>query len=258
MTARTFKSRLLGAGSLRAALVFPMAVAGIMAAQAVTTEASASLNGDFPFSLTDNATYGGGTNLASATFLSLPPSQNAVRFVPTLGSNGIVNNFYSPTGTQITGYSIIKNSDVDISTGVSGNVLNVADASGLPLIPNFLTFSFTTSSAPGTTPDNRFSYTMSDIVWERGTITNSLAFNSTGFLTDSQGRWTGQVATLNAAFTTNCPKVPVAGQECHNFNGIFDFQTLGDGNVQNIPEPVSLSLLGIGIAGLVAARRRRI
>ena len=255
MNARSFKSRLLGASSVRAVLLGSMAVAGVLAGQAVTNQASASLNGTFSFDGTLGTAYVG-TSLSSATDVILSATQNLVFSVPPIvPTNGIVNNFYSP---PLTTYSILPLSWVDLATGLPGNSMPVVDDSDFPLYDSFLTFSFTSPNAAGTTPNGRFTYSISDIVWERGSILNTLNFESSGFIIDSApGGTTGQLATLSGSFHSTCPKVPVFGKPCNAATVHFDFETLGDGTYQNVPEPVSMSLLGIGIVGLMVARRHR-
>ena len=255
MTTRIFKSRLLGGSSIRAALLGTMAVAGIMAGQAVANQASASLNGAFSFDGSLGTAYVG-TSLKTATDVILSATQNLVFSVPpTVATNGLVNNFYSPPANT---YSVLPLSYVDLATGNSGNSMPVVPDSGFPLYSNFLTFSFTSPNAAGTTPNGRFTYSISDIVWEPGLFLNTLNFESSGFINDSApGGVTGQLATLSGSFHTTCPLIPVVGQPCNAATVHFDFETLGDGHYQSVPEPVSMSLLGIGIAGLAAVRRRR-
>ena len=263
MTARTFKSRLLSGAS--SAFVCSMAVAGFMAVQAVTTEASASLNGYFTFTV--NAQFDGlpGHKLSDATFIALTPTQNDVGVVPAIDPvNSVTNNFYAPGNVQTTGFSVFYQSHVSLTTGLSAvspddgenytNVVFTTDDSGFPLFTDFLTFSFTSPDAPGTTPQGRFTYSISSITWEGGTKHNTMTMESAGYITDSQGKYSGQLATLNAAFTTSCGVTVV---ECETAVGAFTFEVPGDGNVQHIPEPVTMTAFGLGVAGLMAARRRR-
>ena len=254
MTARTFKSRLFSGVS--SAFVCSMAVAGFIGIQAVTTQASASLNGALSF----DGTLGGsgyvGASLKTATDIILSPLDPVgFALLPVVPTNGIMNNFYSPSGLQdASNIRVLYLSNVSINTGFAGNSMPVVDSTGIPLYSNFLTFSFT-SSVAGTVPNGRFTYDISDIVWEAGTKLNTLNFFSTGFIGDSGfPGFSGQQATLSGSFSTHC----VANTSCNTITSHFEFETLGDGHYQNIPEPVSMSLLGIGIAGLVAARRRRI
>ena len=278
MTARTFKSRLLSGAS--SAFVCSMAVAGFMAVQAATTDASASLNGYMTFS-TGNAEFEGGNNtLGGATFLVLDalPENDVGSQVPTSPINGNPNNFYYNPAHP---YSFSAFSHVAITTGMSAgvappadipfdesysNVLPTTNASGLPYISSLLTFAYSDpllAAVPGlgkgSSPQARFSYDMSAITWTSSGADN-LSFTSTGFIIDTGiPGFASQQAVLTGSFTTACPadQSPLEAHECELANGALVFYTLGDGNVQNIPEPVTMTMFGVGIAGLMAARRRR-
>ena len=279
MTVRTFKSRLLSGAS--SAFVCSMAVAGFMAVQAATTDASASLNGYMAFSTVNVEFEGGNGTLGGAQFLVLDAlADNDVGSqVLTSPLNGKPNNFYYNPAHP---YSFSAFSHVEITTGMSSgpaappadimfgesysNVLPTTNAGGFPYIQSFLTFAYSDpllAAVPtlgkGSSPQARFSYDLSSITWSTSGADN-LSFTSTGFIIDSGiPGFASQQAVLTGSFTSACQtnESPPEGEECELANGALVFYTLGDGNVQNIPEPVTMTMFGVGIAGLMVARRRR-
>lgn len=109
--------------------------------------------------------------------------------------------------------------------------------------------------------DIQFNYDR--IVWEAGTASGAPA-GGLGGTSALVGYWisTTSNATLpgslvNGALVDGGPNALISNSLNSNILGQYNFQVRNGQVVSPVPEPASLALLGIGLAGLAAMRRRK-
>ncbi len=227
---------------MKAKLGAVCAVIGIMAASSAMTEASAyTVSGYFTFvAVGQGVTYSGGTNLSTATSVTFPTTEY-VNFIPSTNLvDGVANDFASGLSWSFSNFATVT-----LSTGTLSTV------GGFVNIPSFLTFAANSFLGTGTTPADRFTYDMVLTNWT-SSAANELTLTSQGFVYDAVGAFYPTPAELSISLTSNCGLKP-----CNAAAGTWVFSAEGTGGNSLIPEPVSMSLLGAGLAGLAVARRRR-
>ncbi len=278
MSTKSFKSRLLSSGSARSVFVIVAAVAGIMSVQSAASPAFASphpmVNGQFAFSQLDFTDGVDGVSYVTST-MSIADS-TAVNFhdvLPPAPLDTIVPHV-------VTGVKKFWNSDPiahpdptrpnDFRGLFTPGSLASVLVSTLPVgpddapigVPNITFLQWATTPTPpipvvpntptGTVPNDRFSYIMTGIVWSTDNPTD-LGFISEGYVHDSTGFYADTLANLTYTIVAGDP---FCTGECWGNAIAGTLQTFPFGNDQHIPEPVGLSILGVGLLGLGLARRR--
>ena len=269
MASKPLKSEQSKAGRVKAGLGAVFALAGLMTVQASVNSASAALtlNGEFFF-----APFESKTNVPLVTFVG-PDLEHATSVTFATPQGGMANPDKTHPFVQLIVNGIPatyngKPNDFDstilsppayaMETGsivsISPLILTPAGLNGPSFfspLPNFLTFA--ASSYLGTGNDNRFIYDASFIRWTSNSL-NHLDFDSSGFVHDSLGFFDDNAAEVHLALVSGCELAPTS---CKFANAAGTFESAGTGGNQLIPEPISLSLLGVGLTGLAIARRRR-
>jgi hypothetical protein len=257
------------------------AVLGAMAVQASFNGTSAAtLSGTFGFAPKEIgtdvpvATFVGSTlaNGLSVTFaastptspFNLPYVQNEINtYVSGATFNSKANDFDavaypSSFALALGGIVTLNPSDLTLT------VMNLNDPTNIGFVPdphpNFLIFAApglpTAFGTPGgTSPVNRFVYDLLLVKWSSNNAVtpNNLDFNSLGLLHDTYGVFQDWAAELNFGINVAC----TLSANCTGSNLAWTFATNGTGGHELVPEPMTLSLLGVAFAGLVAVRRRR-
>ena len=270
MASKPLKSEQSKAGRVKAGLGAVFALAGLMAVQASVNSASAlpvTLNGEFFFAPFESKTTVplvtfAGPNLQNATSVTFATPQGGTA-IPTKAKpfvQLIVNGIPATYNGKLNDFdsTILAPPAYAMETG---SIVSIAP---LTLIPKFLntTFhpflfmdflTFANDSVLGNGNGNRFSYDVTEISWTSNSL-NHLDFDSHGFVIDNDGFFDDHPAEVHLALVSGCDLALIT---CKFANAAGTFESDGTGGNQLIPEPISLSLLGVGLTGLAIARRRR-
>lgn len=84
-----------------------------------------------------------------------------------------------------------------------------------------------------------------------------LTFNGTGYVHDSSGTYADTIIGLGFGVNGGCTDSDGDGKCDSNWTASYDTTITANGVLRQIPEPTTLALIGLGIAGLGLSRRRR-
>ena len=268
MASKQLKSEQSKAGRVKAGLGAVFALAGLMTVQASVNSASAlTLNGEFFFAPFESKTNVPlvtfvGPDLEHATSVTFATPQGGIAtptkakpFVQLIVNgipatyNGKLNDFDS-TIPSPPAYAMDTGSIVSIFP-LTLTPMNLNGGFFLSSLPGFLTFAG--NSYLGNGNGDRFTYDVTSISWTSNSL-NHLDIDFRGFVSDSVGFFDDHPAEVHLALVSGCELAP---SSCKFANAAGTFESDGTGGNELIPEPISLSLLGVGLTGLAIARRRR-
>lgn len=254
-------------------------IAGAMTLQACMTKASANeVHGNLGIEINDVGYARGakpkitftGLNLLAATSVTVPPPkggtatptktnpfyQVVVSEVPSLDPwHGFANDFLtSGVAGMDSGAIITLTHQVFHPDHIDLGEQTVAAT-------DFLSFGGIAYAADGTTPNQRYSFEYSSYNWATLILSNPsgptleyLIGTFDGLITDSApilaGRFDPTATTVQLTFATSCTGTSQVICTSPMLSGYIQ-------TTRSIPEPVSITLFGFGLAGLAAVKHRR-
>jgi len=192
-------------------------------------------------------------------------------YTPSAISNGsfgpIIAPFFADVDTTALGSSPVTYGSATLGgLNVFGvNYVHVGVYDAQPIFNDFQMILTDRSDLGVGNFDIQFNY--DTIVWEAGEASGAdpggLGGQSAlaGYWTSSTSNYTLPGSLVNGALVDDGPNALISNSLNSNILGQYNFQVRNgvvvNPNPNPVPEPASLALLGVGLAGLAAARRRK-